>query len=262
MPNVIQPYKNHWRVARPPWFKEIQRELTQSTISSVKKRSMPCNGGWRKLPCAPRLLMKMNPWHNLLSDPLSQSAYGLQQMVSDHCGIKMLYNYEPPDARRLPPAKDMIVIGRPTWWVCQETFSLWNQPSIAWDQSKQVPGGSSSGSAAAVASGQRSVCPCPDNGGSIQQPAAFNGIVGLKPYGTVSRLVSLPLVAHFWPGLDLSSNGYLPLLNVIASEDIMIKHSAPVRSDYSKIGHIKDEDCSFRRNTRGRDWTQKSKKPS
>jgi aspartyl-tRNA(Asn)/glutamyl-tRNA(Gln) amidotransferase subunit A len=108
------------------------------------------------------------------------------------------------------------------------------------------PGGSSGGSGAAVAAQMVDAAMGSDTGGSIRIPAAFCGVVGLKPtYGRVSRYGALPLaysLDHMGP-LARSVRDAALMLNAIAGYD----RRDPTSSRHPAVDYIPDDGCSIRR---------------
>jgi aspartyl-tRNA(Asn)/glutamyl-tRNA(Gln) amidotransferase subunit A len=107
-----------------------------------------------------------------------------------------------------------------------------------WDL-ERIPGGSSGGSAAAVAADECIAALGSDTGGSIRQPAALCGVVGLKPtYGRVSRygLIAFASSLDQIGTLSKTVEDSALLMNVISGHDPLDSTSAPLSlPDFSGV---------------------------
>ncbi|WP_047243079.1 Asp-tRNA(Asn)/Glu-tRNA(Gln) amidotransferase subunit GatA [Chromobacterium subtsugae] len=182
--------------------------------------------------------------HPLAGVPLLHKDLFCQQGWKTSCGSKMLDNFVSPYSAHVVEqcaAAGMVTLGRANMdefaMGSSNENSFYGAVKNPWDLNA-IPGGSSGGSAAAVAARLAPVATATDTGGSIRQPASHCGVTGIKPtYGVVSRYGMVAFASSLDQGgpIAQTAEDCALMLNVMAGFDARDSTSLErAREDYSR----------------------------
>lgn len=213
-------------------IKELQNEDKREVLSSYLDRIKaiePKLHSFVTVASSPEEIeIKNNPDSILNEIPVGIKDVLCTRNLRTTASAKMLDGFIPPyDAEVVKRLKDAgaIIIGKNNCDAWAHGASTENSDygvtPNPWDLTR-VSGGSSGGSAAAVAAGEVPYSIGTDTGGSIRQPASFCGVVGLKPtYGRVSRYGLIAMASSLdCPGpITRTVEDAATVMNVIAGKD-------------------------------------------
>lgn len=211
-------------------------ELTQHFLDRIAKHDNAVNSfitvtaehALAQAAAADKLLAE-GQVSDLTGIPLAHKDIFCTLGVKTTCGSKMLENFVAPYNATIVEhcqTAGLVMLGKTS----MDEFAMGSDNESSyfgavhnpWDLSR-VPGGSSGGSAAAVAAGFAPFATGSDTGGSIRQPASFCGLTGIKPtYGRVSRYGMVAYASSFDQAgsFGKSAEDCAYLLKVLAGHDI------------------------------------------